>query len=176
MLNRGSAWCWRSGDGSVARRSIGLLVVMVSVAWHGDRACASGCALTHADDVRRRTEALASAAVEAIRLSAWHEGDVVSPVVCPWWEVSPSEAVAVLCEPGGARGAAVWEAMRLGRATPEGARVASVIDGADVDLDRAVGILVCEAVIPALRASSSLPAELVARVACGVPAPPTNPR
>jgi hypothetical protein len=176
MLNRGSAWCWRRGDGSVARRAIGLLAVIVSMAWREASVYAGGCTVPYAGDERRLTEALASAAVEAIRLSAWHEGDVVSPVVCPWWEVSAAEAIAVMCEPPGARGGAVWQAMRLGRATPEGARVASVIDGADVDLDRAVGVLVCEAVVPALRASSSLPAELVARMASGVPAPPTNPR
>ena len=50
-------------------------------------------------------ELLAGQAVEAIRLSAWHEGEVISPVVSPTIEVSDSDALEVLCAPPAARGA-----------------------------------------------------------------------
>ena len=112
--------------------------------------------------VRSLTEILAGDAVEALRLSAWHEGEVISPVVSPLVEVTEAEALEVLCAPPAPRGAAVWQAMRLGRTAPDGPRRASAIDASDVDLDRACALLACEAVVPRLRAIGAVPAELVA--------------
>lgn len=148
------------------------------------------------DEAGRLVELLAEEAVGAMRMAAWHEGELLSPVLGCALEFDHALAVAMMVEPVRPRGAAVWSAMRLGRKTPEGARASAAIDAADTDLDRACALLVREAVVVRLRTEDdrrakrgtrtavtgiglgdglAFPPALVREAMEALPAPPTNP-
>lgn len=117
---------------------------------------------------------LAEESVGALRASAWHDGDLVSPVIGVDLGLSEAQALAALIEDVPPRGASVWAALAAGRGAP-------VVDGAVADLERACGLLVREVLVREWARSAqdqngtTVPADLIAEVARAVPLPPTNP-
>lgn len=148
-----------------------VLVAVSAAWWGGGRACAQAGEASAA----KLVELLAGEAVGAIRLAAWHEGELLSPVLSMSMELDEAAVVAALVEPVVARGSAVWSSMRLGRKTPEGPRVAAAIDAADGDLDCACALLVREALVGKLAGVRPLPPGVIAAIAEALSAPPANP-
>jgi hypothetical protein len=151
------------------------MVVALVGALFVERSARGGVVGGAADGVaRRRIDELVCDAALAIRASAWHDGDLVSPTVSIVGELDGGEIVALLCAPIEPRGRLVWASLGAGRAGP-------AFDAAEVDLERACALLAREAVIARLgcaqaeAAMAPLPADVVADIARAIPAPPTNP-
>ena len=64
---------------------------------------------------------LAGEAVAALRMAAWHQGDLVSPVLGCTVGSDREVLLSALAVPVPPRGASTWDALRMGRSAPAGA-------------------------------------------------------